>query len=557
MALYSPITDPSQFPHQHDTLADMWDKPGYAWWWEQGTGKSRAAIDNGGMLYCDGAIKGLFMLAPNGLHRNFITQQLKRHLPPEMHKDTRALFWHQSKANTKTWQEGAREFLKFGGLKVLAMSYDGITTDKGKALAKEFLTTTPSLYCADESARIANPEAWRTKVVLASAPYAPFRRVMTGTPVANAPWDIWAQIKFCDGSFWKQHGLDDYNAMKATFGQWDVAGRRVTMSPGAAMGRNKSLKAHYEREHMPPELQSFYKVEGGGTVFQIFPKLKEDAADGRPLYKNLNQLRGIIQPIRSRVLKKDVFPNLPKKIYTPLEFDMSPAQWRAYRSITDMGFAITDSGETCSASMALTLMLRQQQIACGYLVTDLDPSRCDPDDDDPRISPITPNPRLELLKEIVTDLDHQAIIWARFTPDVDAIIEMLKKLGKTSARYDGTISEDECAENEERFHEGKAQFFVSKAAKGGEGLTLIEAKTAIFYSYTFKLIEYLQASDRPDRYGQDTRVNEIFFKARGTVEEKICRSLQAKMDVASAVTGDTLRQWLTPEAQGDLFGMAA
>jgi hypothetical protein len=42
-------------------------------------------------------------------------------------------------------------------------------------------------------------------------------------------------------------------------------------------------------------------------------------------------------------------------------------------------------------------------------------------------------------------------------------------------RYDGKISEDECAENEESFHQGKAQWFVSNQAKGGEGLTLPRA----------------------------------------------------------------------------------
>src|ERR1035437_1228884 len=97
--------------------------------------------------------------------------------------------------------------------------------------------------------------------------------------------------------------------------------------------------------------------------------------------------------------------------------------------------------------MALTLMLRLQQIACGYLVTDLDPSRVD---DDPRMQPITPNPRLELLSELTQDLTHPALIWAKFTPDVDAICAMLLKQGKTFARYDGEVDEDERAENEER-----------------------------------------------------------------------------------------------------------
>jgi hypothetical protein len=71
------------------------------------------------------------------------------------------------------------------------------------------------LYAADESPRFKTPTANRTKWTLASAKYAPFRRIMTGTPIDNAPWDVWSQIKFLDGSrhdepspFWAKHGLD-------------------------------------------------------------------------------------------------------------------------------------------------------------------------------------------------------------------------------------------------------------------------------------------------------------------------------------------------------------
>lgn len=546
--IYTPNAEPGQFPHQARDLERMWNWPGFAWWWEQGTGKSREFIDNGGMLYCDKAVDAWFMLAPNGLHRNFVTQQLKQHLPPDLKEKTRALFWHNDKAKTKAWQNQARDFMSWKGLKVLSMSYDAVLTDLGKKLANEFLLGNRCLYGCDESQRISNPDAARTKAVLGSSRFAPFRRAMTGTPIANAPWDCWSQIKFVNSEFWKPKGLDSIEAMKSAFGEWDRGARRV---PIGQASRQKSLDTYYAKNGTPPELQTFYKVDKG-AAFMLFPKLAADD-DGRPIYRNLDRLREMVAPIRSRVLKKDVFPDLPEKIHTPLDFDMSPAQRRAYDSLVNMGFAITDDGQTCSATMALTLLLRLQQVACGYLVTDLDASRYNPNDEDPRIQAITPNPRLELLKEICTDLNHPTLIWARFTPDVDAICDMLKKLGKTVARYDGAISDDECAENEERFHRGEAQFFVSKASKGGEGLTLVEAKTAIFYSYSYKLIEYQQASDRPHRYGQDNRVNEIMFKARNSCEGKIVNALQAKMEMAGAITGDVVRKFLVPEAQGELF----
>lgn len=552
--------DPGDYEHQAKLIEEHGHDPGYAIWWEQGTGKSRGIVRNAVLLFIERAIGGLFMLAPNGLHRNFVTQQLPVHLPDDIAGNARALFWHQGKSSTKAWQNEARDFMAHkDGLRVLSMSYDGICTDTGKALAKEFLQSTRCLYAADESARIANPDAWRTKVVLGSAPYAPFRRVLTGTPIANAPWDCYTQIKFVDTDFWKPHGLDDINAMKASFGEWDRGARKV---PIGMLKREKSLQAFYDLTGVPEVLRTHYEQatrrntftgeqEPTGLVLQKFPVIAKDPETEAPKYKNLEMLRGILRPIRSRILKREVL-DLPEKLTSPLEFDMSPAQTRCYRAMVDLGFVLTEDGKTCSASMALTLMLRLQQIACGYLVTDLDADR-DPNDDDPRVQPINPNPRLELLGELTQDLNHPALIWARFTPDVDAICAMLLKQGKTFARYDGAISDDECAENEERFHRGQAQFFVSKASKGGEGLTLVEAQSAFFYSYSFKLIEYLQASDRPHRIGQHNPVNETIFKARGSIEERMVKSIQAKMDMAAGVTGDRLREWISP-VQGSLFG---
>lgn len=523
-------TDP--FDHQRDFIQKHADDPGYALWWEPGTGKSKGLIDNAAALYCDKAIDGLFLLAPNGLHRNFVTKELPKHLPDDVAERCKSMFWRTDKASTKWYQQSAREFMHGDAFRILTMSYDGIMTEPGRAMAKEFLLAGKRLYGCDESQRIKESEAKRTVRVLASAEFAPFRRVMTGTPIANAPWDAYTQIKFVNTDFWKPHGLDSPQAMKTAFGEWETGRRRVSI--GEAMGKNGNPKWGYE---VPVE-------EDGslvGIAFKTFPSLVKDD-EGRPQFRDLERLQTILKPIRSRVLKKDVF-DLPEKLHTTLEFELSPPQRRAYDSMVKMGFVLLEGGQSCSATMALTLRLRLQQIACGYIVTDVDPSR----GEEPCVHAIEPNPRLDLLSELTEDLSHQALIWARFRPDIDAICAMLKKQGKTFARYDGAVSDEECAHNEDRFHRGEAQYFVSNQAKGGEGLTLIEAQTAIYYSNSFKLIERLQSSDRPHRYGQKNPVNEIDLVAVDTVDGRIVNNLQGKYEMAGMVTGDELRAWLIPE----------
>lgn len=530
---YTPKTKP--FEHQSTTLDAMWDREGYAWWWEQGTGKSKEFIDNGGMLYTEKMIGGMFLLAPSLLHRNFIERQIPLHLPDDIAEHTQTFFWNTQKSKTKSWKNAAEAFLGFKGLKILGMSYDGIMTEEGRALAKALLTSTRCLYGADESGRIKDIKAARTVRVLGSAPFAPYRRIMTGTPISNAPWDAYTQIKFLDTNFWKPYGLDSPEAMKAAFGEWEKTARRV---PPAMAKRGRSLNAYYEANNVPPELRTSYLDKGDGLCLQMIPKLKSDA-DGRPRYKNLIQLRDILAPIRSRVLKDDVF-DIPPKLYSRIDFDLSPAQRRIYDQLQQQGFTLMGDRQ-CSASLALTVLLRLQQIACGYLVTDIEEG-----EEDPVIMPMSPNPRIELLKEIVEGINHQGIIWARFSPDITAILEALRAMGKTCVRYDGKISDDECFANEDAFHRGDAQWFVSNQAKGGEGLTLLEARTMIYYSNSFKLIERLQSEDRPHRFGQTHSVNVLDLFARGTMEERLINNLIGKFDVASIVVGDGLRDWIQP-----------
>lgn len=509
--------------------------PGYALWWEMGVGKSKALIDNAAKLYCENAITGFFVLAPNGLHRNFVTRELPKHLPDAVAERTQSLIWRTNQ--TKAQDNAARELLKHDGLKVLAMSYDSIMTEKGRALAKEFLTSNRCLYGADETGRIKEPAAARTVRVVGSGPFAAYRRGLTGTPIANAPWDIWSQIKFLDEGFWAPHGLDSHEAMKAQFGIWEKTAQRVAI--GVALHARPKLE-------VPEEVRITYKVpldkngKPTGMAFRLIPRLQR-SDEGRPQYKNLDRLRTIVAPIRSRVLKKDVL-TLPPKRHSMLEFDLAPGQRRAYDSMQKLGFALTETGESCTASMALTALLRLQQIACGYLVVDITPENTD----EPRVRPIDPNPRLDLLLELTQDMSHPALIWARFRADIDAIVTGLRKQGKKVARYDGAISDEECGENEDAFHRGDVQFLALTQSKGGEGLTLIEAETAIYYSNSFKLIERLQSSDRLHRFGQTKSVLEIDLFARDTMEAQLILALQNKYDMSCMITGDQLKDWLLP-----------
>ena len=481
------------FDHQRAIFEKRSDLEGDCLFLEQGTGKTKCAIDNFAYLYLQGKIDGVLILAPNGVQRNWITDEIPAHLCDEVARQTRSMCWQSSRAGTKRHEREAEEILRHKGLAVMAMGYEAFMSAKGKVFAKQFLTGKKVFYVLDEATRIKTPGAKRTKTVLASAKYAKYRRILTGTPAANGPFDVYSQVRFAHPDFWKKNGLGDFFAFKTFFGLFEKGFNSATG-------------------------QSFDSLVG---------------------YQNLEQLHKMLDRISVRVLKDDVL-DLPPKLYTVRYFEPSREQMRIYNQLVGDFIAYLSDGREVAAPLAIVRLLRFQQVLCGYLPT----NKLDKDGyllSEMELVRLDENPRLRLLEEICEDTPHKAIIWARFTEDIDQIMELL---GRKAVRYDGRVSDKDRAAAKIAFQSGDAQFFVANPAAAGEGLTLHSAKTVIYYNNTFKLSERLQSEDRAHRAGLKHAVQYIDIAAQDTVDEDVLQALRSKIDVASEITGDKLKEWV-------------
>lgn len=482
---------PPPFTHQLETYLRTRDLPAFALFWEPGTGKTRTIIDTAAHLYRRGEITGVVVVAPPGVHRNWATDEIPKHIPIDVAVD--CYVWHAARAASKR-EEFAREtFAKHLGLAILCMTYDGICTPRGKEFAGRFMRARPCMLVADESAYIKTPSAQRTKVMLGAAKVARYRRALTGTPVANGPFDIYAQMKFLDEGFWRPHGLATYTAFKARFG--------------------------------------VFKDEFFGA--RRVPKLVA--------YRDVERIHDMVAPLADRRTKTEVLPHLPPKLYQRMPYELTATQRRAYEQMVAELRVELGGGHEVTAPLAAVRLLRLQQICCGYL-----PERDGaPSSELRELMPVAENPRLAAFTEIATSLPHQAIVWCRFQRDVTNVVARLDKLGLTSCRYDGTVGQAEREDALARFHSGAAQFFVANPAAIGTGVTLTEAKTVVYYSSDFNYANRLQSEDRAHRIGQDSAVLYYDIVAEDTVDERVLRALRSKDVMASRVTGDTLRDWIS------------
>lgn len=471
--------------HQLEEFELTKNKPHWGLLWEMGTGKGWEILAHVSHLANAGEINGFFNLAPRGMHNDWVIEQIPTHLSLE---NVKSFAWMTSKAGTNKHAQAAREVLEHDGFACLSMSYDAIMTEPGQKFAKLFLTRRRCLYDLDESPKIKTPGAKRTIRVLASGKYAPYRRIASGTIVDDKPFDVYSQIKFLDADAWKEVGCSDFAAFKATFGIW----------------KQQEL--------------------GGGREFPLLVG-----------YRNLELLKQIVAKHGSRLLKQDVL-DLPPKMYAKRTFELSPAQRRAYDQLRDNFYTFCDSG-LVSAELAITRLLRFQQITSGYLPTD-------DAEDGALVSLCDPNPRVQLLVECVEDCGHQFIVWAKYRQDIASIVAALRAAGITCVQYNGQCSDDELIEAKRAFKAGEAQGFVGNPGKGAEGLTLNMAKTMIYFNNSFKLSHRLQSEDRFHRIGQDSPVLIIDLAAIDTVDDAIIDTLRSKYEMAAYIQGDTIKQWI-------------
>ena len=478
------------YAHQLEEYETNRDRPSWGLLWEPGCGKTWPVLNEAAYLESVGEINGLMVLAPNGVHRNWVIDQVPTHLPDELLERTKVFMWQTSKATTLTHKRAAQEVLEYKGFAIVCMSYDAVMTKPGRKFWKAFMDSRRCMYALDESPRIKTPSSKRSMRIAGSSSACPYRRILTGTIVDDKPFDVYNQIRFLEPDVWKEIGCGDFGAFKNTFGVWKKS-----------------------------------QVSDGRGGMREFPMLVT--------YRNLELLQKIVAQHGKRLRKEDVL-DLPPKLYSMRYFDLTPAQRKAYKDIQEEFFTFLDSGDMVAADLVITRLLRLQQVTSGYLPTE-----------DGELVPIgDKNPRIKLLTECVEDAEHQVIVWAKYREDITRILAALKDAEISAVRYDGQCNETQMGEAVDAFKAGDAQVFVANPAKGSEGITLTCAKTMIYYNVGYRLSQRIQSEDRFHRIGQDQAVHIIDLAAVDTVDTAIIDALRRKYELAGFVQGDEIRDWI-------------
>jgi len=384
---------------------------------------------------------------------------------------------------TKTQQEKLDSLFEIdSAMHILVMNVEALSTEKGVKFATKFINSHKTLMAIDESTTIKTPTARRTKNIIKIGLNAKYKRIMTGSPITKNPLDLYTQCEFLD--------------------PWLL-----------------DFASYYSFRNRYAEMKTMHVR---GRSIQV---VKE--------FRHLGELSDTVKEFSYRVLKEDCL-DLPPKNFVKRHISLTSDQKKIYEQMKKHAIAMLNKKVTTTVNV-LTQLMRLHQITCGYVTAD-----------DGTIQEVESN-RMNELMSILEETEGKVIIWANYQFSVSDIIQKLIKVyGPDSyVHYYGLTPQEDRQDFIRKFqNDPKCRFIVGTPQTGGYGITLTEANTVIYYSNGYDLEKRLQSEDRAHRIGQKKNVTYIDIIAEDTIDEKIVEALRSKIDIASQVMGEELKEWI-------------
>lgn len=447
------------FPHQAQALSVIKELSYSAVFHEQGLGKTKIGLDLGLIWLKTKVVDSVIIVTKKGLIQNWLNEIIT-------HTYIRPSILDQDKR---------KNFHLFNSpVEIYLCHYEVLNSEKARI--KIFLKTRKVGIILDESHKIKNPESRITHTLFDLSSGFERKCIMTGTPVANRPYDLWSQIYFLD--------------------------------EGKSLG--KDFKSFKYSLNMNKEVATSQKKK---DIFE----------------NSLSLLFGKIRNFSVRETKQSSTLTLPNKEIKNVYVEMKNNQAKIYSTFRrNISVEIRKNGRVLldNIESVLKRLMRLVQVASNPLI--VDDSYCE--------IPTKFVHLKKILKDII-ESGSKAIVWTSFIKNADWIYSSLE--GANAVKVHGKMGIDYRNSNLSKFKEQEeCKILVATPASCKEGLTLTQANWCIFYDRSFTLDDYLQAQDRIHRISQEQTCYIVNLIAKNSIDEWVDRLLSAKHLAAQLGQGD-------------------
>lgn len=447
---------------------------GFGELFEMGCGKTLTTIAVAGALYNLGKIDRVLVVAPTSVCSVW---------PHDLNQfatfpwEARVLLGDKKK-RLKALNE--LENWPFKALRIAVINYESTHRE---GIFEALAAYKPDLIVCDESQRIKNPSAAQSKALHKLGDAAPFRMILSGTPVQNNAVDLYSQYRFLDPAV---YGANFY------------------------------------------AFKNRYCIMGGYGQHQIVG------------YRNMDELVEKEHSVAYRVTKEECL-DLPQQTFINRYVQFTDAEQAIYEQLRKSSFLELETGENVTATTILTMYLRLMQLTGGFLTADestrpkqVNTAKLD------ALADIVDDYVVDAGKKLVIFARFRAEIAA-----IENLLR-LRKIQYGSI-YGDVPMEDRGKIVEDFQTNPDTKVFVAQIQTAGLGITLHAASTAVFYSYDYNYANYAQALARIHRIGQRLPVTYIHLVVDGSIDEKILAALENKEDMAKTVVDSWREVLTAPE----------
>ncbi|MEE0097869.1 MAG: DEAD/DEAH box helicase [Gemmiger sp.] len=447
---------------------------GFGELFEMGCGKTLTTIAVAGALYNLGKIDRVLVVAPTSVCSVW---------PHDLNQfatfpwEARVLLGDKKK-RLKALNE--LENWPFKALRIAVINYESTHRD---GIFEALAAYKPDLIVCDESQRIKNPSAAQSKALHKLGDAAPFRMILSGTPVQNNAVDLYSQYRFLDPAV---YGANFY------------------------------------------AFKNRYCIMGGYGQHQIVG------------YRNMDELVEKEHSVAYRVTKEECL-DLPQQTFINRYVQFTDAEQAIYEQLRKSSFLELETGENVTATTILTMYLRLMQLTGGFLTADestrpkqVNTAKLD------ALADIVDDYVVDAGKKLVIFARFRAEIAA-----IENLLR-LRKI-QCGSIYGDVPMEERGKIVEDFQTNPDTKVFVAQIQTAGLGITLHAASTAVFYSYDYNYANYAQALARIHRIGQRLPVTYIHLVVDGSIDEKILAALENKEDMAKTVVDSWREVLTAPE----------